>query len=1475
MARRPAGFVVLGLLVCILGSLGFLRFGVDPGTDLLVGSNSDLGQANAQFTQEYGSDPIAIVISSPRTDAFYEEKNILRLIKLEGDLAANSHVQSVVGPGTLMRSAIESVQTQIQNTANGYASFFQLTELLQDAAASHGGDITKVTSAEQTKASQDATRVEEILLAELATAAQKADAARQAYLKAPTVGTDKFLDALEKSATAAAMTVDLPPLFDTYVGGVSTPDTAKAKQLFSDFAASYGDCSSIITAISKNATTCQAFVWRFLLDLPNCPQIQARQFCPPKQQWSAVLPKPAADGTSYAVITLRLKASDAGDPSAIDSVTRQLQGELDNGLPNDSVQATRDLGPLDPTACGGLQKTGCVDTKLAYTIGGVPNLTSALHRETKSLLAELLPLVLLAMLLLLVGIFRIRGRLWPLLAAAAATLLTVGLALATGTALTPAVLAGIPVLVGLGVDYAVQLLARFHEERSGGLGVEAALRVTLARTGPATLVAAAATVAGLLSLLIVAGIDAGPLTAVPLVAEFAGILAVGVLIAWLSAVLVALPAAAWMEKRRRPDVAGTRPRRVRPGEDEVREHPEARRVPLLQRLSSRWTVVLAVAAVPALVGWVLLPRVPIETDAARLLAPDLQELRNVNLIRAQTGTANELDLYVQGEVGRDAAARGYQLDVDWLARCTTGGQVTSTFAVATLLNQLLDTPTASSLSGNVAYPCSAARPTVANPALSTTPPTPSPAPSASPAASGSPAAATPAPSASAPAAPSPSPSAMRVDGQAVFRAARLVPRADTPSPGPAVATPAATPAVTPAATGPADASAVPSAAPAATPTPAAAAGGTSLNNDLPPDGVCVMRLFSRLAHALVHPIDTTTPPCPPANILIPGKALTADLAPDLVPDSTRIPMTITPTAVADQAALVDALMKQVNSLNQPGSIAAVHPAGLVAVAAQAYDTLSSRALMLNLLPLAVIALVLLAIHREPRRALLPVLPTAVAAGWGPLLILLLGRLPGDAGHTLGSLNPLTVVLGALVVALGTEFGVVLLQRFYEERARGLEPDEAAGAALAGVGRAIAVSASTLGAGFAVLAVSGVVPRGATSRLGFDWHSLPIISAFGLTVLLDLALAVAAVFVVMLPLAVALEKRSPLVQPVLVPAGPARFQGSGLASARSRAGAVGHGSEPEYVVGDDELGVLPSQAMTIGVAFIGAVIAVVLGLAASRWFLLLLVPVAVAAGVTSWLSGRTLEALPDGEAEDEDADDDSDDDEEITAGDVDPEPEVRAAPTAAATRRRIAALEAEVTATRRRLDERAGRRAPVAPPAAESPRPRMPGAGTRRRPPGPAATPPSVVPDPRPSTPPPASTGGRLPGMSGRRRASVGPAAVAPSAPSAAEAPATRRLPGMSGRPRAAARPESPPPAPPAAPEPAPSARRRPGGVVARRPGATPAPITAVPIEPPPAPPAPQAPAAPRSEDDPGLAPRRRRRRPPPHVRRQQPPEPEE
>ena len=57
---------------------------------------------------------------------------------------------------------------------------------------------------------------------------------------------------------------------------------------------------------------------------------------------------------------------------------------------------------------------------------------------------------------------------------------------------------------------------------------------------------------------------------------------------------------------------------------------------------------------------------------------------------------------------------------------------------------------------------------------------------------------------------------------------------------------------------------------------------------------------------------------------------------------------------------------------------------------------------------------------------MPLVPIALATGWSALVLALLGV----------PLNPMSATLGALVLAISTEFAVLLCARFEEERAAG-------------------------------------------------------------------------------------------------------------------------------------------------------------------------------------------------------------------------------------------------------------------------------------------------------------------------------------------------------------------------------------------------------------------------------------------------------
>jgi hydrophobe/amphiphile efflux-3 (HAE3) family protein len=198
------------------------------------------------------------------------------------------------------------------------------------------------------------------------------------------------------------------------------------------------------------------------------------------------------------------------------------------------------------------------------------------------------------------------------------------------------------------------------------------------------------------------------------------------------------------------------------------------------------------------------------------------------------------------------------------------------------------------------------------------------------------------------------------------------------------------------------------------------------------------------------------------------------------------------TPVDRDRALVSEL-RSIGSGAPPGYRA--FPAGLAVIADQALSELQQQQALLTLLAIGLILAVLLLAYRRPAAALLALLPTVVAAGAATVILFGLDSLLQARS------SPITVLLGGVVVAFATEFGILWLARYREERRAGLEAETASRTASAGVGPAIAASALALIAGFAVLAFSPV----------------PAVRDFGLWSAFDLLLATAAVLALLPPL----------------------------------------------------------------------------------------------------------------------------------------------------------------------------------------------------------------------------------------------------------------------------------------------------------------------------------------------------------------------
>ncbi|MEX0993383.1 MAG: MMPL family transporter [Solirubrobacterales bacterium] len=199
----------------------------------------------------------------------------------------------------------------------------------------------------------------------------------------------------------------------------------------------------------------------------------------------------------------------------------------------------------------------------------------------------------------------------------------------------------------------------------------------------------------------------------------------------------------------------------------------------------------------------------------------------------------------------------------------------------------------------------------------------------------------------------------------------------------------------------------------------------------------------------------------------------------------------------EQKRLVDDMRAQ---LDPPRGVSA-HVAGLPVLAADANANLESSRWIVTGAGLLAVLLVLLIAYRRAERAIVPLVPVALATGWSGLALFCTG-IP---------LNPMSATLGALVIAISTEFSVILSARYRDERGAGREPREALVRTYLRTGTAVAVSGVTAIAGFAALIAS-------------DFRML---RDFGLATVVDLSVALAGVLVVLPAVLVWAERRGPL------------------------------------------------------------------------------------------------------------------------------------------------------------------------------------------------------------------------------------------------------------------------------------------------------------------------------------------------------------
>jgi hydrophobe/amphiphile efflux-3 (HAE3) family protein len=285
--------------------------------------------------------------------------------------------------------------------------------------------------------------------------------------------------------------------------------------------------------------------------------------------------------------------------------------------------------PLDELADGAAAVEAALEGRdfgdAEVVITGTPTFLTDINDYLQGGMLTLGAIAVGVMVVILLVAFKVRWRLLPLAGMLIGVVWGFGAFGATGTMLSLVTIAGLPILIGLGIEFSIQVQNRIEEERSVDRDPDA-FGETARRLGPPLLVATVAAVIAFTTMRI---------SKVPMVQDFGVLLSIGI-VALLVAGVVVPTAIIGVRERRSPS--------TRPATTSWVEHT-------VDRLGSlpRWTVLplVAIAVVIPVVGLALEGGSRIESDPINWADPESSSIRNARMLEDETGFATTLGVFVE------------------------------------------------------------------------------------------------------------------------------------------------------------------------------------------------------------------------------------------------------------------------------------------------------------------------------------------------------------------------------------------------------------------------------------------------------------------------------------------------------------------------------------------------------------------------------------------------------------------------------------------------------------------------------------------------------------------------------------------------------------------------------------------------------------------------------------------------------------
>ncbi len=278
---------------------------------------------------------------------------------------------------------------------------------------------------------------------------------------------------------------------------------------------------------------------------------------------------------------------------------------------------------IQKTSYGTLKFPGAIVTST-----GASELLKNLNDYLTGGMATLALIAIGIMIVILVVLFSVRWRLLPLGIVLIGVIWAFGIAGYIGIPLTIVTIAGLPVMLGIGIDYAIQMHARVEEEVVISRAPHP-IQETARNLGPALLIVTFDAIFAFAAL---------RFAKVPMLREFGLLLIIGVAAICLNSIMGTLA------------VLGIREYRSPTKGRDFREGPLGRLTVWLGSLTDRIAPVLAVVSLIVFAGGILVEgKLILQTDPIQWVNPHAKVRKDLHVLDRETGSSSELGVYVQSD----------------------------------------------------------------------------------------------------------------------------------------------------------------------------------------------------------------------------------------------------------------------------------------------------------------------------------------------------------------------------------------------------------------------------------------------------------------------------------------------------------------------------------------------------------------------------------------------------------------------------------------------------------------------------------------------------------------------------------------------------------------------------------------------------------------------------------------------------------